>query len=88
MSDAPRTDFWKFWADQTISQLGSSFTFFALPLLVYKLTGSSVNLVAIALAFRFTALGHADDYLGTGEDAPPEGGGPLADPAVATRGGG
>ena len=44
-----RTDFWKFWAGQTISQLGSSFTFFALPLLVYKLTGSSVNL-AVATA--------------------------------------
>ena len=52
MSDAPRSDFWKFWAGQTISQLGSSFTFFALPLLVYKLTGSSVNL-AIATAAYF-----------------------------------
>src|SRR5207248_6148411 len=29
---------------QTISQLGSSFTLFALPLLVFKLTGSPVNL--------------------------------------------
>jgi MFS family permease len=37
-------DFWKFWTGQTISQLGSSFTVFALPLLVFKLTGSAVNL--------------------------------------------
>jgi predicted MFS family arabinose efflux permease len=52
VSDGSRTDFWKFWAGQTISQLGSSFTFFALPLVVYKLTGSSVNL-AIATAAYF-----------------------------------
>jgi MFS family permease len=37
-------DFRRFWAGQTTSQLGSSFTLFALPLLVYKLTGSPVNL--------------------------------------------
>lgn len=37
-------DFWKFWTGETISNLGSSFTAFALPLLVYKLTGSSLNL--------------------------------------------
>jgi hypothetical protein len=37
-------DFWRFWTGQTISQLGSSFTLFALPLLVFKLTGSPVNL--------------------------------------------
>ena len=37
-------DFWKYWAGQTISNLGSSVTLFALPLLVYKLTGSAVNL--------------------------------------------
>ena len=51
MSDGSRTDFWKFWAGQTISQLGSSFTFFALPLLVYKLTGSSVNLAITTAAY-------------------------------------
>ena len=45
-------DFWKFWTGQTISNLGSSFTFFALPLLVYKLTGSAVNL-AITTAVEF-----------------------------------
>ena len=37
-------DFWKFWTGQTISNLGSSITIFALPLLVYKLTGSALNL--------------------------------------------
>lgn len=45
-------DFWKFWAGQTISNLGSSFTAFALPLLIYKLTGSALNLAfATAAAF-------------------------------------
>src|SRR5213082_1673228 len=37
-------DFWTFWTGQTISNLGSSITLFALPLLVYKLTGSALNL--------------------------------------------
>lgn len=37
-------DFWLFWTGQTISNLGSSITLFALPLLVYKLTGSALNL--------------------------------------------
>lgn len=37
-------DFWKYWIGQTISNLGSSITLFALPLLVYKLTGSPINL--------------------------------------------
>ena len=45
-------DFWKFWTGQTISNLGSSFTFFALPLLVYKLTGSAVNLAITTRIFR------------------------------------
>jgi predicted MFS family arabinose efflux permease len=51
VSDGSRADFWKFWSGQTISQLGSSFTFFALPLLVYKLTGSSVNLAVATAAY-------------------------------------
>ncbi len=38
------SDFWKFWTGQTISSLGSSFSRFALPLLVFKLTDSPVNL--------------------------------------------
>ena len=37
-------DFGRFWLGQTISNLGSSFTFFALPLLVFNLTGSPLNL--------------------------------------------
>ncbi len=37
-------DFWRFWTGQTISNLGSSITLFALPLLVYKLSGSALNL--------------------------------------------
>jgi MFS family permease len=45
-------DFWKFWTGQTISNLGSSFTFFALPLLVFKLTGSAVSL-ALTTAAQF-----------------------------------
>jgi MFS family permease len=46
-------DFWKFWSGETISSLGSSFTQFALPLLVFKLTGSALNL-GIAFAFSFS----------------------------------
>lgn len=43
-------DFWKFWTGQTISNLGSSFTGFALPLLVYKLTGSALNLAITSVS--------------------------------------
>ncbi len=42
--DRPRSDFWKFWVGQTISNLGSSITLFALPLLVFKISGSALNL--------------------------------------------
>jgi len=45
-------DFWKYWTGQTISNLGSSITVFALPLLVYKLTGSALDL-GIATAATF-----------------------------------
>jgi len=48
-----KNDFWKFWSGQTISTLGSSVTGFALPLLVFKLTNSSLNL---ALTMVFTVL--------------------------------
>src|SRR5215471_219934 len=48
----PSADFWKFWAGQTISNLGSSFTDFAIPLLIFKLTGSALKL-AIASATTF-----------------------------------
>ena len=45
-------DFWKFWAGQTISNLGSSFTQWAVPLLVFKLTHSALDLgLATAAAF-------------------------------------
>jgi MFS family permease len=37
-------DFWKFWTGQTASNFGSSVTQFALPLLVYQITGSALNL--------------------------------------------
>jgi MFS family permease len=46
----PRVEFWKFWTGQTISNLGSSFTAFALPLLVFKLTGSALNLATTTAA--------------------------------------
>lgn len=37
-------DFWKFWTGQMVSNLGSSFTMFAMPLLIYQLTHSALNL--------------------------------------------
>ena len=46
------SNFWKYWTGQTISNLGSSITLFALPLLVYKLTGSALNL-GISAAVNF-----------------------------------
>ncbi len=45
-------NFWKYWTGQTISNLGSSITLFALPLLVFKLTGSALNL-GLATAANF-----------------------------------
>jgi MFS family permease len=45
-------DFWKFWSGQTISNMGSSITMFALPLLVYRLTGSALSL-ALTTTFGF-----------------------------------
>jgi MFS family permease len=45
-------DFHRFWVGQTISQLGSSFTQFATPLLIFQLTHSAVNL-GIAMAVNF-----------------------------------
>lgn len=41
-------DFWRFLCGQAISSLGTSFTLFALPLLIYKLTGSAVDLALAA----------------------------------------
>ena len=37
-------DFWIFWAGQTVSQIGSALTSTALPLLVFKLSGSALDL--------------------------------------------
>jgi MFS family permease len=45
-------DFWLYFSGQSVSQLGSSFTTFALPLLVFKLTHSATNL-AITTAAEF-----------------------------------
>lgn len=50
-----RSDFWKFWIGETISNFGSSITFFALPLLVFKLTGSAISL---GIAFAMFGLPH------------------------------
>ncbi|MFL6136285.1 MAG: MFS transporter [Frankiaceae bacterium] len=61
MTDAPaappqrRTlgrDFWLYFTGQVVSQLGTSFTTFALPLLVFKLTHSATNL-ALTMAAEF-----------------------------------
>jgi MFS family permease len=46
------SDFRRFWAGQTISQFGSSFTQFATPLLIFQITGSAVNL-GVATAINF-----------------------------------
>jgi MFS family permease len=45
------TDFWLYFGGQSVSALGSAFTAFALPLLVYATTGSALNLgVAMAVS--------------------------------------
>ena len=45
-------DYWKYWSSTTVSQLGSRFTQFAVPLFVYTLTGSAYDLgVATTLSF-------------------------------------
>lgn len=43
-SQRSKHNFWRYWTGQTISNLGSSITLFALPLLVYKISGSALNL--------------------------------------------
>jgi MFS family permease len=50
-----RADFWKFWTGETVSNFGSSITQFALPLLVFKLTGSAVSL---GVGFAMFGLPH------------------------------
>ena len=49
------SDFKKFWIGQTISNLGSSFTQWAVPLLVYQLTHSALSL-GVATAFDLHSL--------------------------------
>lgn len=49
-------DFWKFWTGQTISNLGSSFSGFALPLLIYSLTKSPINLGLATAAYLLPYL--------------------------------
>lgn len=46
------SDFWIYWSGQTISNIGGSVTIFALPLLVYNLTGSAIDL-GLATAANF-----------------------------------
>ena len=43
-------DFKLYFGSQVVSQLGTSFTYFALPLLVFKLTGSATNLALTTVA--------------------------------------
>ena len=58
-------DFGRFWLGQTISNLGSSFTLFALPLLVFNLTGSPINL-GITTAAEFVPTCCSDWSSGPG----------------------
>ncbi len=44
VSERRAGDFWIFWTGQTISQIGSALTATALPLLVFKLSGSALDL--------------------------------------------
>lgn len=46
-----RGDFLKFWTGQTISTLGTAFSGFALPLLVFQLTHSALNLAITTATF-------------------------------------
>ena len=49
-------DFWRFWLGETVSAFGSSFTQFAIPLLVFKLTGSAIYLAASTALFTVPHL--------------------------------
>ncbi|HVR88551.1 MAG TPA: MFS transporter [Candidatus Limnocylindria bacterium] len=51
-----RGDFRKFWFGETVSAFGTSFTQFAIPLLVFKLTGSAIYLAASAALFTIPHL--------------------------------
>ena len=49
-------DFVRFWFGETVSAFGSSFTQFAIPLLVFKLTGSPIYLAASTALFTVPHL--------------------------------
>ena len=49
-------DFWKFLTGQTISTLGSAFSAFALPLLVFQLTHSPLSLAITTITFALPHL--------------------------------
>ena len=49
-------DFWIYWIGQTISLIGSALTAFALPLLVFKLSGSALDLGIATAAARLPYL--------------------------------
>ena len=51
-----RLDFWKFWTGETVSAFGTSITQFAMPLIVFKLTGSAVALGGAAAIFTVPHL--------------------------------
>ncbi|MBA3825306.1 MAG: MFS transporter [Ktedonobacterales bacterium] len=46
-----KSPFMMYWSGQTLSNLGGAFTMFALPLLVYKLTGSALSLSLTFVAY-------------------------------------
>lgn len=50
--DGTGADFWIFWAGQTVSNFGNAITLLVIPLLIFKLTGSALNL-AIGTAAVF-----------------------------------
>ena len=51
-----RSDFWKFFTGQTISVLGSAFSGFALPLLVFQLTHSALSLAITTFTWALPHL--------------------------------
>ncbi len=51
-----RFDFWKFWTGQAISVLGSAFSGFALPLLVFQLTHSPLSLAITTFTWALPHL--------------------------------
>jgi len=51
-----KSDFWKFFVGETISNFGNSVTQFALPLIVFKLSGSAVALGSAAAMFTVPHL--------------------------------